>query len=233
MRGAPIRAGDFYRQEILPALAQRLDRAFPEFGWRRDARGWVATNQEFTHARLGVRADRVVAHGDAPPGFLIHDEGSTPWTAYLNGGTLPRGVDFIRAIKELAQRAGVDPAPLESTQPRDRRADLLELFFQHCQRELAGERGAAARAYLERRGLPAEAISNTGLGLVPAGIRTGRTLERAGYQLEEIAAAGILADKRWPGRLCGAWHTEHGRIGTLWARTLDDTEQAGSRYLYL
>ena len=41
---------------------QRLDQAFPEFGWRRDARGWVATNQEHTHARLGVRADRVVAH---------------------------------------------------------------------------------------------------------------------------------------------------------------------------
>jgi len=229
----PVRAGDFYRQEVLPALAQRLDQALPEFGWRRDPRGWVATNEEFTHAHFDARAARVVAHGHAPPGFLVHGEGPTPWTAYLNGGALPHGADFIRIVKELAGRAGVDPAPLEHARPRDQRTDLLETFFQHCQRELAGERGGTARAYLEHRGLSAEAITNTGLGVVPPAIQTGRLLERGGHQLNEIAAAGILADKRWPGRLCGAWRNEHGRIGTLWTRTLDDTDHDDTRYLYL
>ena len=228
-----VRVGDFYRERVLPALAQRLDHAFPEFGWRRDPRGWTATDNDFTHTRLGVRADRVVAHGDAPAGFLVHGGESTSWTAYLNGGNLPRGADFVRTVKELAERVGVDPAPLEHAQPRDRRADLLETFFQHCQRELASERGSAARAYLEHRGLPPEVIPSSGLGLVPAGIQTGRLLEHAGYQLEEIATAGVLADKRWPGRLCGAWRNEHGRIGTLWTRTLDDTNREDSRYLYL
>ena len=66
------RIGDFYDEVVLPALVARLDAAFPEFGWRQDARGWVATNQEMTHRVLGVRADRVVAHGSAPPGFLVH-----------------------------------------------------------------------------------------------------------------------------------------------------------------
>src|SRR5438552_636766 len=103
----PMRAGEFYRQEVLPVLAQRLDNAFPEFGWRPDARGWVASNDDFTHARLGVRADRVVAHGDAPPGFLIHGADPVLWTAYLNNGTPPRGIDFVRTVKELAERAGV------------------------------------------------------------------------------------------------------------------------------
>jgi hypothetical protein len=61
-------ARDFYLEVVLPALAERLDQAFPEFGWRRDSNGWVATNEEHTHASLGVRAQRVVAHGSAPRG---------------------------------------------------------------------------------------------------------------------------------------------------------------------
>lgn len=62
-----VRVVDFYKEIVLPALSERLDKAFPEFGWRRDPRGWVATNQQHTHDRLGVRADRVVAHD--PRGF--------------------------------------------------------------------------------------------------------------------------------------------------------------------
>ncbi len=64
-------ARDFYTDEVLPALQETLDTAFPEFGWKRDRQGWVATNQEFTHPTLGIRADRVVAHGPAPRGFLV------------------------------------------------------------------------------------------------------------------------------------------------------------------
>src|SRR5207247_3846280 len=31
----------------------------------------------------------------------------------------------------------------------------------------------------------------------------------------------------------GAWRNEHGRIGTLWARSLDSADAADTRYLYL
>src|SRR6266540_4232707 len=96
--------------------------------------------------------------------------------------------------------------------------------------ELAAPRGARARTYLERRGFPVEAISTSGLGLVPPAETTGRVLEDRGYRAEEIEASGIVADNRWPGRLCGAWRDEWGRIGTFWARALDDREP---RYLYL
>src|SRR5439155_17705379 len=98
-----------------------LDAAFPEFGWRRDARGWIATNDEMTHRVLGVRAGRVVAHGPAPRGFLIHGGEATLWTAYVCGGPVPRGESFMAAVVELARRAGVDTAPLERPAPRDRR----------------------------------------------------------------------------------------------------------------
>src|SRR5205823_5261402 len=133
---------------VLPALAERLDSAFPEFGWRRDARGWVATNQDTTHRLLGVRAQRVVAHGAAPPGFLVHGADSVPWTTYVNGGALPRGEEFVRVVKDLAARAGVDSAPIERPVPRDRRADLLADFFTFCRWELARDAGAQTRAYL-------------------------------------------------------------------------------------
>ena len=154
---AMIRIVDYYTDVVLPALAERLDTAFPEFGWRRDGRGWIATNEEMTHRALGVRAERVVAHGPAPRGFLVHGAEPVLWTAYLNGGQVPRGADFVRTVEMLADRAGVDTAPLDQRPPRDRKAELLEFFFELAQRELASERGAQAREYLERRGFPGEA----------------------------------------------------------------------------
>ena len=220
------RVGDFYEQVVLPALMRRLDQAFPEFGWRPDSRGWVATNQQHTHDRLGVRADRVVAH--EPHGFLVHGGDSMLWTAYVSGGSIPRGAEFVRAVTDLAVRAGVDTTPLD--RPRDRRTELRESFFELARGELAAPHGARARTYLERRGFPVEAISNSGLGLVPPAETTRRVLEDRGYRVEEIEASGIVADNRWPGRLCGAWRDEWGRIGTFWARALDNREP---RYLYL
>jgi DNA primase len=220
----------------MPAVFERLPQVFPEFGWRRDADGWVATNYQHTKARFGVRADRVVAHAlPLPPrGFYIHGEDRVVlWTEYINGGTVPTGADFIRTVKEIAERAGVDPSPLDRARPRDRRADLLQAFFDHCARELASERGAQARSYLEQRGFPPEAIDEAGLGLVPAAARTRELLERTGYAEGEIKASGVVADSRWPGRLCGAWRDDASRVGTVWARTLDKAADAETRYLYL
>src|SRR5215213_5595974 len=155
--------GDFYTETVLPALEARLDAAFPEFGWKRDARGWVATNEEMTHRVLGVRAERVVAHGPAPRGFLVHGADPVLWTAYLNGGQVPRGADFVRTVETLAERAGVDTAPLAQRQPKDRKAELLEQFFELAKRELAGEQGAGVRVYLESRGFPSGSAAEWGL----------------------------------------------------------------------
>src|SRR4051794_19424856 len=99
-----VSVAEFYDQEVLPALAAHLDQAFPEFGWRRDQRGWVASNAEFTRSVLGVRPDRVVSHGDAPRGFLIHGEGAVLWTTYANDGRPARGREFVETVRTLAQR---------------------------------------------------------------------------------------------------------------------------------
>jgi hypothetical protein len=228
-----VRIVDFYTEVVLPALAQRLDQAFPEFGWRRDARGWVATNEEHTHARFGVRAERVVAHGPAPRGFLVHGAEPMLWTAYVAGGVPPRGAEFVRVVADLADRAGVDSAPIERETPRDRRAELLEEFFKLAQRELVSDRGDTARAYLEQRGFPVDAIETSALGVVPAFALTERALKASGYSTDEIKASGLFTDGRWPGRLCGAWRNEWGRIGTFWARAVEAAESDAARYLYL
>lgn len=231
-RPSQQRIGDFYAEVVLPALAGRLDTAFPEFGWRQDSLGWVATNQEMTHRVLGVRADRVVAHGPAPRGFLVHGGDATLWTSYLNGGIVPRGETFLSVVREIAARAGVDTAPIERQQPRDRAAELLKDFFTLCSSELRGKAGTQARGYLERRGFPPSGIDHLDLGVVPSELFTKNALEAAGYSELEIARSGLLADGRWPGRLCGAWRDERGSVRTLWARSLRDSDSS-TRYLYL
>jgi hypothetical protein len=234
LMGAPtqVSAVDYYTDVVLPALADRLDTAFPEFGWRRDARGWIASNDDMTHRVLGVRAGRVVAHGPAPRGFLIHGGEATLWTAYVSGGAVPRGESFMAAVIELARRAGVDTAPLERPVPRDRRTDLLQEFFALCQRELASDAGANARLYLEQRGLPPDTIEGSGLGVIPASSAVRDCLRSSAYSTVEIEQSGVLADSRWSGRLCGAWRDERGRIKTLWARSVDPSDDT-VRYLYL
>jgi hypothetical protein len=226
-----MHAQEFCDEVVLPAVMEQLDQLFPEFGWRRDSRGWVATNRAHTKAVLGARANRVVAH--EPFGFLAIGGESMLWTSYLNGGTKPEGADFVRIVKELATRAGVDTSPIERQALPDRRAELRETFFELSRRELASDRGANARAYLDQRGFPLEAIGDSRLGVVPPPATTRRALADSGYSEAEVEAAGILADTRWPGRLCGAWRNEWGRIGTFWARALGDQETAQPRYLYL
>lgn len=155
------------------------------------------------------------------------------WTAYVSDGVVPRGEEFIRAVRDLAERAGVDPTPIEREAPRDRRAELLETFFQAARCELLSPGGASARAYLEDRGFPPDALERSGLGVVPAPELARGVLENGSFGEREIEAAGVFADSRWPGRLCGAWRNDYGGIGTIWARATDSRAPSDTRYLYL
>ncbi len=102
---------DFLALEVCPALFDRLDRAFPEFGWTRTGRGWKATNREYTKATFGVRPDRVVCNRSL--GFLVYGQGTTNWISYISNGTSPTGRDFVEAAHKLAGLAGVDAAGLD------------------------------------------------------------------------------------------------------------------------
>lgn len=102
---------DLYESTIKPAVFEQLDSVFPEFGWKRLGKGWVATNSEHTKRTLGVRADRVICNptqGATPAGFFVHgtDE-SVLWTELANGGLKPSGMEFCEVVKDLAARVGV------------------------------------------------------------------------------------------------------------------------------
>jgi DNA primase len=223
---------DFYERQVLPALMDRLDQAFPEFGWRRDARGWVATSAEYTRSTLGARPDRVVCHGDAPRGFLIHGQGAVLWTTYLNDGQPARGRDFIGMVRTLAARAGIDATGLDrAPTTAERRASLLAEAFALAQRELARERSGEARGYLAQRGIPADRLGDCELGLMPSHEGLRAALLSARYTTSEIVASQLLADERWPGRILGAWHDDSRHVRTLWARSTAADDE--TRYLYL
>ncbi len=223
---------DFYEHDVLPALTARLDQAFPEFGWTRDVRGWHASNDDFTHQQFGVRADRVVCHGEAPRGFLIHGDGPVLWTTYLNNGRAARGREFIDTVHELAERAGIDPASIHRPPTAaDRKARLLHDAFVISRHELASERGARARAYLTSRGIASDQIADTTLGLIPPTSDLRQRLRGRGYTDRALDASGLFADSRWPGRIAGAWRDQRGTVVTLWTRTIDPADD--DRYLYL
>ncbi len=98
--------------------------------------------------------------------------------------------------------------------------------------ELLAERAGPARRYLESRGLEI-GDAGLGLGVAPPKGYALRALDAAGFAEPDIAAVGLLADRRWAGRVVGAWRTANGGIGTLWARTPDHFAESDAKYLYL
>ncbi len=105
-------------------------------------------------------------------------------------------VDFREAVSRLARKAGIE-VDVERREPVD--PDLEEiatlneaagLFFQSAL--LAGP-GAAARAYVQRRGLTQPTVERFGLGWAPAGWdKLLRHLQSRGHSVEALERAGLV-----------------------------------------
>jgi DNA primase len=107
-------------------------------------------------------------------------------------------LSFVEAVERLAAEAGLslpspDPRAAEHEKKRQGLSDWMDLAAQWFSRMLAGPQGAAARAYLERRGLPASEWARFGLGFAPAS-RTGLKdyLVTKGARPAELVEAGLL-----------------------------------------
>jgi len=229
---------DYFEAVVLPSLFERLDAAFPEFGWKWKSPGWVATNRSHTKSLPGEpRPDRVVCN--LPRGFFVHGGGFTHWTAYVHRGARPTGRDFFEVARELAERAGVDPSPLERDRTpeeeerfhkRERRQGLLESF--HAFTKHALQDAQAARDYLEDRGFGKD-LEALPFGFCPSFSEVREYLEGQGFTPEELDASGLLKDSRWEGRLVLPWRDRWGHTGTFVARDLTGEAEAGQKYLYL
>jgi len=227
---------EFFDQQVAPVVFQRLDELFPEFGFTRDQRGWRATNDETTRAFFGARADRVVCHKSG--GFYVHGQGPVPWLSHLESGAMPRGRDYVEAVRRLAHAAGVDTTSLDhpqrATTVRDSGVPAIrEAWFQHAV-DLLGHpaRGADARAYLESRGITQLAAITGLVGVAPHQTEAWRRLVRDGHEPAAISSSGVLSDSRTPGRVVGAWRDQSGAVATIWARSTNPDAPSRERYLY-
>jgi DNA primase len=111
---------------------------------------------------------------------------------------------FPEAVRFLADRAGIRvPAARGGDREAEGRLRLVEvhrLAAEQFRANLAGAEGAAARRYLEGRGLEPNTVERFQLGYAPGQWDALlRHLVRAGYRPEEVERAGLAAPRRDPG----------------------------------
>jgi DNA primase len=151
-------------------------------------------------------------------------------------------LDFLSAVRKLAQRAGIvlveDNDPREQER-RDQRSRLLELhreasawFHLNLLRTREAEH---ARTYLKNRGLTKEIAVGWQIGYAPAGWETFRdwALEK-GFSREELLASGLLTARegdqrggydRFRDRLMFPVRNDYGEVIAFSGRILNDTQK--------
>jgi len=241
---------DFLDGEVLPRLFAGLDTAFPEFGWRRTEKGWVATSAQYTRRAFGARPDRVVCR--IPAGFYVHGSGAQSWVSFAANDPDPRGRVFVEAVRDLARRAGAGELPAVGAavsdarrarwEERERKSRLLGALWERAFASLRGAQGAAARRYLEsERGLSSEEIARAVLGWIPEDPSALAAWAREiGVSSEALIDLGLLraplpaaryGPSAWSGRLVGLVRDLAGRVVNLWGRAIRPDAQP--KYLYL
>ncbi|MEO5569098.1 MAG: DNA primase [Gemmatimonadaceae bacterium] len=108
------------------------------------------------------------------------------------------GLDFVGAVKLVAEKAGVEVREVKGTRPdeRDPREPFWEInnaaaeFFQKHLRESPDAR--VARDYLESRAITPENATRFGIGFAPRGDELRKHLAALGYDDRRQAQGGLL-----------------------------------------
>ncbi len=151
-------------------------------------------------------------HNDAHPSFLVSpDKGIAYCFACNTGGDIfsfyqkIEGVDFPQALRELAEKAGVQlPEREHRSGPRkgekDRARECLQAAAAFYREQLG--KSELARQYLERRKVPQEQIDQFMLGYAPDSFtQTYEHLLKQGFSRTEIVAAGLGGQKELEGKI--------------------------------
>lgn len=109
---------------------------------------------------------------------------------------------FPEVLSRLADEAGLPPEEIEPSpeavrqrQERETLAHAVEAACAYYEEALKSQSGYTARAYLQERGIPAEAISTFRLGYAPDGWRRLREhLTSIGISEEVAVKAGLLGE---------------------------------------
>lgn len=147
------------------------------------------------------------------------------------------GVSFFESLQSLAERYGI-PIPKRrdlSDAETDRRTAIFRMYEiagEYYREALRGAAGGEARAYLERRGVGAEAIETYGLGYSDrGGVGLLRRLEQAGFGAELLEASRLVNRRESGGfydffrhRLMFPIHNESGKLIAFGGRALGDED---------
>jgi len=148
------------------------------------------------------------------------------------------GLSFYEALKKLAEQNGI-PMPKQSlasddaTKLRAALYEMHEIAADHFRDNLAGNNGAATRAYLKQRGVAEESVRQFGIGLAESGQRLLRILESRRFSKEQMESSGLVGRRddgslydRFRNRLMFPIHSESGKVIAFGGRALDPNEPA-------
>lgn len=132
-----------------------------------------------------------------------------------------QGMEFLDAVRQLAEAAGMQ-MPARNEPQDDQAAGIREVLQQAADwfaEQLMGLDGAAARAYLDQRGIGGEAIRTFGLGFAPDS-RSRMRSAFAGCRDQALIDAGLLVVPegerepydRFRSRLIFPIHDARGRV---------------------
>jgi DNA primase len=140
-------------------------------------------------------------HNEKSPSFYVYADHYHCFGCGAHGDAIrwlteKHGLSFLDAVKELAAAAGLEvPAPTPQARAKAERAATLHDVTAEAQRwfeaQLWGDKGGAARVYLERRGVTAATARAFGLGYAPED-RTGLKRALAAHPEALLVEAGLL-----------------------------------------
>lgn len=191
-------------------------------------------------------------HAETRPSFFVNEEdGSFYCFGCQASGDIfdfysrMNGTSFGEALEQLAAETGVELASAPRAEGDDGRGQrrslyaMNELAATHFRQNLAGEKGAEARAYLAGRGVDREMSERFGLGFAPkAWHDLCDALNRAGFAnglareagLCGISAAGRAYD-RFRGRLIFPIISLAGQNVAFGGRVLPGADENEAKYI--
>ncbi|MBI4312329.1 MAG: DNA primase [Chloroflexi bacterium] len=180
-------------------------------------------------------------HDERTPSFYVFPDRQS-WRCFgacATGGDVlsfvmrAEKLEFKDALRLLAERAGVSLAEARRDDPQRnalyRVNDAAQALFQDA---LRGQQGIAARAYLQGRGIDADAARRFGLGLSPSsGNALMEHLTALGFAREQVIEAGLAtrggdlpSRDMFLGRVMVPIHDGQGNLAGFGGRSLDGSE---------
>ncbi len=178
-------------------------------------------------------------HSEKTPSFTVNEQKGIYYCFGCNstGNAITfimkkEGVEFIDAVRTLAQRAGISIEEKRTGPPDEREVmyGALKTAADYFTSQLAGPSGKQAREYLEKRGFSGEILSRFGLGWAPNGWDGLVSFLRAKkIPLEAAEKAGLVGRKedrfydRFRARVMFPITDVKGRVTGFGGRCLDDS----------